>query len=376
MNAIEKLTKARAGLILDMPFFGALSLRLTLKADNTCKTAWTDGRALGYNEEFINKLTLAETKGLIAHEVMHCAMQHHTRREQREHKRWNKAADYAINEILVSSKVSLPAGALLDHSYDGLSSEAIYSRLADEPTNDPADDGNSSDPGGCGEVRDAKGDDGKPAGEAEMAREAADWKIATQQAATQAKAMGALPGELGRMIEEVVAAKVDWRETLCRFIQQTAKNNYTWSPPNRRHIYNGLYLPSMRSEELPPIVVAVDTSGSIGQVELDQFAAEMTSILQEYNTTCEVVYCDSEIGHTQTFTRDELPLNLEAKGGGGTDFRPPFIYVEEFFYPQPSCLVYLTDMEGRFPDAEPGYPVLWVSTSSIDKAPFGEVVKI
>ena len=46
-EAEQKIRKARAGLILDQPFFGALALRLQLKADPGCKTAWTDGQVLG-----------------------------------------------------------------------------------------------------------------------------------------------------------------------------------------------------------------------------------------------------------------------------------------------------------------------------------------
>ena len=66
-EALKKLTKARAGLILDNPFFGSLALRLQLVADPECETAWTDGQKLGYHPEFILGLSLDVTKSLIAH---------------------------------------------------------------------------------------------------------------------------------------------------------------------------------------------------------------------------------------------------------------------------------------------------------------------
>lgn len=370
MNALDKLTKARAGLVLDMPFFGALALRLMLKEDVGCPTAWTDGRWLGYNPEFIAGLSLAETKGLVAHEVMHCAMHHQLRRDGREPRKWNTAGDYAINAILDKSKVTLPKGRLLDTAFDSMSAEAIYSKLPDQP------DGGSGDPGGCGEVRDATDADGKPAGEAEVQQQTADWKIATAQAAQQARNMGQMPAELDRLVKEIVDAKVDWRETLRRFVQQAmSKDDYRWSPPNRRHVHNGLYLPSLRGDALPPIVVAVDTSGSIDQDTLAQFAGELTSILESYNTECGVIYCDAVVQGIENYTRDDLPVVLDAKGGGGTDFRPPF----ELLAAEgnaPACVVYLTDMQGTFPDSEPAWPVLWVNTGPEVAAPFGEVVKI
>jgi predicted metal-dependent peptidase len=64
---------------------------------------------------------------------------------------------------------------------------------------------------------------------------------------------------------------------------------------------------------------------------------------------------------------------LKALGGGGTDFAPVFKHVEEQGI-EAACLVYLTDMYGSFPKSAPDYPVLWVSTSHIDNAPFGEVL--
>jgi predicted metal-dependent peptidase len=67
-------------------------------------------------------------------------------------------------------------------------------------------------------------------------------------------------------------------------------------------------------------------------------------------------------------------VHLEPKGGGGTDFKPVFAWVEENGV-LPQCLIYLTDLCcNSFPDV-PEYPVLWV-TDSRRTAPFGETVQI
>ena len=133
MEPMDKLRKARAGLILDAPFFGSLALRIVLKEDPTCETLWTDGRSLGFSPDFIDGLTLDETKGVIAHEVMHLANCHHTRRRGRDSKVWNKSDDYAINSILEESKVVLPPCRLRDPDFDGKSTEEIYGRLSGRP---------------------------------------------------------------------------------------------------------------------------------------------------------------------------------------------------------------------------------------------------
>ena len=107
------------------------------------------------------------------------------------------------------------------------------------------------------------GKDGNKPTEAEKAQNAQDWKIATQQAAQAAKMAGKLPRSLARYVEELLEPVVDWREALRQFVDQIARNDYTWTRPNSRYFSRGLILPSLYNQEIPPLVVAVDTSGSI-----------------------------------------------------------------------------------------------------------------
>ena len=397
MNAAQKISKARAGLILDAPFFGSLALRLTVKADPTCETAWTDGTSLGYSPAWIDQLPLDHVKGVLCHEVLHCALEHIGRRGDRDAFRWNMAADYAINPIIEEAGFALPSTNLNDPAYAGMGADEIYSRLPDPgPSQDSPEQGQGqgkgkgqaagtgpdkgkqtgNDPGGCGEVRDAKDAQGQPSAAAQS-QAAADWRVATAQAAQQAKAMGQFPGGLARLVEEIINPKVDWRDALRRFVDQCARNDYRWFPPNRRHIHAGLYLPGIRSEEMPPIVVGVDTSGSIDQAQIDQFAAELTVILQDCNATaCTVIYCDAAVQAVEEFGPQDYPVTLHPAGGGGTAFGPVFSEVEARGL-TPACLIYLTDLQGTFPDHEPPYPVLWARTGECETVPpFGEVVEL
>nr|MBL0700358.1 hypothetical protein [Desulfobacterales bacterium] len=135
-------------------------------------------------------------------------------------------------------------------------------------------------------------------------------------------------------------------------------------------------LPSLRSDDLPEVVIAVDTSGSISQVELDQFAAELSAILEFCAMTVHLLYCDMRVIRAETFQRQDLPISIAPGGGGGTDFRPAFEWVEQQNI-SPRCLIYLTDLEcTRFPE-EPFYPVLWARIGSAGKQPpFGDVIDI
>jgi len=379
-TAKDKMTKARAGLILDMRFFGALALKLQFKEDPTQPTGWVNGVHLGYNPEWIESLSLDEVKGFIAHEVMHCASNHHTRRCQRAPKRWNVAGDYVINPVLRDCGMALPAGGLLDQNFVGLSTEAVYGKLPEKHGDGPGGDGE----GGWGEVRDYPGPgkdgdkDGKGQGKpspSEMQEHEQDWKISTRQAAQAAKACGKLPGALEGFVDEILAPKVDWREMLRAYVERSAKNDYNWTRPNRRYLQGGIILPSLHSLELGEITLAIDTSGSVGSDELSQFAGELNSILEEYQAcTVNLIWCDSRVQGTETYTQDELPIKLTAKGGGGTDFRPVFDHIDQSG-DTPACLIYLTDMYGNFPGTAPAYPVLWIATTD-RKAPFGETVRI
>lgn len=356
--AALQITKARIALIRSQPFFGTLALRLQPQEDPAAPTAWTDGRTLGYNPEFILSLTVDQLRGLICHEVMHIANLHHLRKGEREHKRWNVAADFAINPLIINAGMELPPGGLNNPAYNDQSAEHIYNLL-------PPDQGGDGSEG-PGEVRPF------PGGAAEQALEEQQTKIAVQQAAQMAKAQGKLPGSLARLIEELGECKVDWKEALHRFVSQSARNDYTFKRPNKRYISTGFYLPSLYSEELPPLVVAIDTSGSVDAKMLAAFGGELEGILQQYPTELTVIYCDAKVNHVDTFSRD-TPVKLHPHGGGGTDFRPVFDYVEKQGL-EPCCLIYLTDLMGTFPQEPAPYPVLWI-TDERTQAPWGETIR-
>ncbi len=365
MNAKRKLIKARSQLVLDAPFFGSLALRLVLVEDCDVLTAYTDGAVLGYNPAFVASLSTGHTKALVAHEVMHLACLHHTRRRDRDPTKWNIAADYAINGILTEAGFALPEGILLDAQYANRSAEAIYDLL-------PESLEGQSGPGGFGEVRDAT-----ELSPGKNKAVEAEWKVAVSQAAQQAKAMGNLPGGVKRLVEDVVQAKVDWRELLRHFIEKDTRNDYSWLPPNRRWLSGGVFLPGLHNKEPGQVVIAVDTSGSIDDSLLARFGAEISKLLEDYDTTVHVVYCDTQVRGSQAFERQDLPLKMEPKGGGGTDFRPVFDWVAKQS-PEPCCLAYLTDLEcSRYPVETPEYPALWLCTGHVrHNVPFGVVVNI
>ncbi len=405
-EALKKIKKARTALILQHPFFASLALRLKVQEDYSCHTAWTDGCIFAYNPHYIKMLSSEKLTGMAAHIVMHPACRHHLRRGNRDQKNWNIACDYAINGILLDAGFTLPDGYLFREEYSDRSAEAIYEILerekeqdenADEEpitseeeqdnsqseeqgaetesSHDQQDEGDqeSGDPGKSGEIRDGEGEGGGGEG----SEENIDWTDAVIQAAINARGLGKLPAALERMISRRIEPELDWRELLNRFLARNARSDYIWITPNRRYIHRDIYLPSLRNCELDQVVIGVDTSGSVTEAELERFGAEISEIFGQYPAVVHVLYCDNRVQKAVQAARCELPIKLEPHGGGGTDYRPVFQYVEEQEI-SPSCLIYLTDLECKsYPPHEPCYPVLWVKSGSGKiLPPFGEIINL
>jgi predicted metal-dependent peptidase len=368
MAKTDLFTRARANLVLAHPFFGALALRMKVIEDPSIETACTDGSCIRYNPDFINGMSLAKVTGVVAHEVMHPAMLHHTRMGARDPQRWNMAADYAINPILVDAGFDLPDKALNNPAWKGMSAEEIYNLLPPG-----SGEGQGNDPGGCGGVDTGKGGaDGKsPPTQSEIAAQEAEWKVALAQAAHMAKQQGKLPAGLERLIEATLEPQTNWRQELHQFCNTPIPADVTWNRPNRRFISSGLYLPSRDVKMSGRFVAVIDTSGSIGPQELNEFGSEIKGIVDQMQPEEVIVmYCDAAVAHVDRFgPHDEL--TFAAHGGGGTDFRPPFQWLEKENI-RPDALVYLTDGYGSFPDEEDvDFPTLWAINNRNVIPPFG-----
>lgn len=387
LEAEKQMRRARSHLILGQPFYGALSMYLELKEDPSCPTAWTDGVHIGYNPDFVLSLTHEERVFLFAHEAMHCAWQHHLRRDHRDPKIWNEVCDDIINPHLRAQKMTMPAMGRPGVDED-ISAESLYARRARDGKGggkgsqgqqggqqggqpqpgqgDGQGDQPGDHPGGLGEVRDCPAD--------QRQENATSWSTNLQNVARICKQQGTLPAGMEDLIADILSPKVDWKTRLRSFVEQHAKNDYRWNPVNRRHLHRGIYLPTMRGESLPEFVVAIDTSASVSDRELAQFAGELNAMLEGYDTKVHVLYCDTQVAHVDEYASEDLPLYLTRHGGGGTRFAPVWDKVEELGI-QPCCTIYMSDMEcSDYGDAPP-YPVLWMSTATNPSPPpFGEIV--
>jgi predicted metal-dependent peptidase len=399
-EAEQLIMKARVQMITksELAFFGSLAMRLELRSNWTIPTCATDGFLIHYNPSFLLSLPKDETISAIAHEVLHAALMHPLRRGMRDPQKWNIAADYADNLLLQEAhlKINTANGWLLDTKWTGMTAEEIYDKLPDPPESDGGDEGKDGQGGGngdgppqdgsknpfsskskgCSSIKDPKDANGESLSPGEAARREAQAKQLVAESYNSAKLAGSIPAGLQRVIDKMLHPKVPYKELLRQFLDRWVRDDYSWVKPNKRFIGQGVYLPVLQSQEVGEIVVVVDTSGSMGQKELDLCGAEVSGVLESgIVSKVHVLYVDAAVAGHEEYTKHDTPIRLTPHGGGGTDFVPAFNWVAENGI-HPAALIYCTDLCCDSYPPVPDYPTLWVKIGSWGSAapPFGEVV--
>lgn len=391
-----KMKKAAFELILKRPFFATLYMNLQVEesTNDGVDTMATDSVKLYYNADYVKSLPLRQLIGVIAHEVMHVALGHCFRRKSRDPDLWNIAADHATNlllageEVPVRSRFSLPPDIYKSEEYRNMEVEAIYAILEKKRRNDKKKDGKGQKKGGSGsggdyggkqvigKVIDYSPDPNDPKNNPGVAEQTTKWKRALSRAAEVSRMQGVMPGWLERHIQVYLEPKIPWQSVLSSFFAKIDSSDYSWTMPNKRYIGTGYYLPMVGVPTIGDIAIIIDTSGSVCQDELSMFASEINSILQLY-PHCEVtvIYVDTGVRNVEKFTGEVRDLN--AKGGGGTNFAPGFEYIDEKAL-DVACIIYFTDgWCNRYPKYAPEQPTLWMITDDKDlEPPFGVVIRI
>jgi len=415
----KRVEKAQMKVLFTVPFFAPGVAKLPVEFDPGVPTACTDGQNIRWNPEWFDKLSDPELVTVLCHEVAHCLLGHVWRAPGgADWEVWNEATDHAVNLMLTEFSELVMAKRLADPfpfpqpadaycanpAFKGKAEEVIYNLLAQGKRG-----GNGSSPaGGCGASQ-ASGAQpagkgrkppggGKapqpgpfpgsmpsfgqiakpPGGAADPAQKKLgnDWENTLVQCAQMSKGRGDLPAGMERFVDSVVNPEVPWWERLAAWLREQASDDWNWMKPNQYFDESEFILPSLDSEKIGAVVFATDTSGSIDRDVLAHFQSEKQACLDDLRPRKLVdICCDSAIHSVKEYQLGDT-IDKRAPGGGGTDFRPVFAHVAKMDMP-PKCLVYLTDLDGSFPDKDPGFPVLWVVYGGGEgKAPFGEVCKV
>jgi predicted metal-dependent peptidase len=381
MTQEERLVKSRIQLLMSFPFFGQLALYLKLVEDNSLPTAATDGRRYLYNKDFVGNLSDTELNFLTAHETLHAALGHLWRWENKDRLIFNHAADYVINAMIKECDPSantfkMIEGGLYDKKFEGMSTEEVYDLLInDEDYVKKAKQMAEQGQGGTIDNHDVW-EQAKGGGDKDNQEE--DWQGRVVQAAQSAEGSqkGTMPSLIKRMIKNLTAPQKNWKQILAEFVQQEI-NDYGFSPPDKRFSYMDILLPDFSEPEdvVKNLVFAIDTSGSISEKHFQVFISEIVGCMQQFGGKVKgtLIYCDAEIASNGVYDLEDVAKSMPV-GGGGTDFRPVFNWIENNL-DECSGLIYLTDGYGSYPEKEAIYPTLWVLTNPYD-VPFGLTTEI
>lgn len=306
---------------------------------------------------------------------MHHILAHSQRKLKRKGFLWQLATDFAINNLLFKNGIKIPNGANFDKKYKNMYAEEIYEELKKEQIEagfDAYEDDikeNEQE-----ENQENKFTKVKNIEENLDERDEEQWEYASTLAKEVAIRKSLMPLGFERLAKKVTAQNIDWKFELYNAINRHMRNNYAFMPPNKKHLYRGFALPSLTSDILS-LIVAIDTSGSIQEEILGAFIEEFKTIMQNFPAVnIELLIADAKVHAHYSFKGAE-DMDFVLKGGGGTDYRPVFEYIDANF-PMSSMLLYFTDGDGIFPRIPPSYEVLWALSNKKERIPFGRALVI
>ena len=389
LTAEQRLQKATVKIMDKCTALAGVLMVGTREVADDVPTACTNGKDEQYGRKFVEGLNDSELRFLIMHEVYHKLYKHLTTwlsLYKANPKLANMACDYVINLKIVDEFgrvvmddgtpfVTMPKGGCLDEKFRGMNAKQVYDLLQQEQQ-----DGKGN----------GAGDDG-------AGLDAHDWEGAQEMSEEEGKALareideairqGALvAGKRGsgglREMEELLRTKIDWREALREFVSTTCQGNdySTWRRPNRRFVSSGHYLPSAISERVEELVVAIDTSGSIGGPELAKFLSELAGICEQVKPSrVRLLYWDTEVVRDEKYDEHEvadITKSTKPAGGGGTDVTCVMQHITEHGL-KPQAVVVLTDgyLGGKW--GEWSVPVLWCIVGNDSATPtYGACVRV
>lgn len=359
--------------------------------------AGTDGTHLFYSRKFMEGLTPAVASFVLAHEAAHAMLLHLVRiyeasgiggngftyhkdklgrKLAKDPTLWNCAGDYVINLMLKDSGFTLWDQCLLDTRFAGMTTEQVYKILKQE--NPGGGGGTGGSPGGQPDPR-IGGDLVMPEAGTDHKTEAEAWKERITAAAAVAKSRGHLPASIEGLIEEMTKPQYPVWHLLEQYVDTCIRSgrDSSWKYPDRTMWPYGIVLPSDYDETIPHVFLWYDTSGSVSNLQLAKFHTIAGDIIRNLHPDrLTIGQCDAGVhGEPLDITKsDDWPTSIKCTGRGGTSFKPPFTWMEEHSI-RPTVCVYLTDLEGDFPEFAPPYPVLWVSVNP-NTAPWGDTLNL
>jgi predicted metal-dependent peptidase len=353
-----------------------------------------------YNTDFVNSLSDQQLMGTLCHEIMHCALLHLSRGKKLNGQIYNISADLVINDMVTENGLELPTEGLIpyNHKYtlklpDGqnLEIEDINKRSAESIYTQIKNAWNQQDGSGSGQGNGEweKGFDehryGDSGDQELQARDDDFWKNKVVESAMASKMAGKSPLGMGRIIDEITNPKMSWQQLLQKYVRAKIPYDFTWRRPSKKSYSTGVYLPNVEKTGIE-IIFMIDTSGSMSEKELKECFGEINGIVKSIQgVSLKILYHDTKVYEGSILknpTEQDIIKELKnIKGGGGTDFKTAYTYLEEHF-DNADVIVHLSDGYDSFPKTFSKPLIICLQSNGKDieeveeSCPYAKVIKI
>ena len=378
---------AMINLVIDFPVYANLVTRIGCKIvdkPSMPAAAWTDGRNIYINEhvirefnqnpvivgndgkEYHRQVTQKEMQFIICHELMHLIGLTFERDRNvgltkadlsdesiRKFQLWNQATDYEINSLLHNNESTdinfgdrkrnpvgnMPDWVLYESKYRDMQAEEIFRQLVEEEKQE--NNGKLKSPEGIGaDFTSGNGKGGLTPLDIHLPIQDQDIRnevISKMSEVFGSKTNGTGESAIDRTVDNVYKAQpFNWRKALAKYMRKFVKENYTWSKPSRAGIANNIILPSNGTAPKLNIGVAIDTSGSISDKEINAMMDHLFTILHQFKAFEIDVWCCGSVVYKDTLMKitNENKRNLtnfQIKSDGGNDMRKNFSFIKDYY---------------------------------------------
>lgn len=389
---VEKLTTARASLLLKAPFYGTLLMHLKFGLAE-CETACTDMKRILWDPYFLERITIEEVQFVMLHEVMHCVLDHIHRGKGKINILYNLASDIVVNSIILQTygvnEFKVDGESAMHFTPSGIegrkyTADQVYEMLIRKYAN-LLNDVDAL----CEKVINEYGitiDNHEIWNVIPVSFELSEkWKATINAATKKYFSLENSPPFVRKLLgDEEYNPRINWRQVLHDFIQVvTDSYDFDFAPPDRRFLNGDYIIPSfheVEGEAIKGLWVLLDTSGSIDDKTLTMILKEIENAISQFSYLCvKMSFFDTSVTEPVEVDDVEGVAKLKIKGGGGTNFKCIFDYLNDNMMSEPPmAIAIITDGYSRYPDENVAMdiPVIWMLIDNEVDAPWGKSIHV
>lgn len=357
-------------------FIGSMLYKFKVEPELSIKDVYLDGSqsTIRVNPFWFTKLNPEESASMLAHEVMHFALQHDIRRGNRIPNLYQKAADQVVNNMLMDFGFKLPSDIEVDRRYQNQNTDIVYKQIYDDWKD------NQEEPDNNGSGENDLPEEQPPVTNQQQNQRNRD--INQSELADKASGGGGIGNSneaFKQLFEDINTGKLNWKLILAEHFNELTQGEPSYHDLDRRMLSLGYYEPINESENtINRVALALDVSGSVSQEQIQIFLQEIKAIIEQLNPEkISVMTFNHRIVDVFEFNQGDDLSSIQINIGGGTDFEPIFKHYNK---PEnlPEFLIVFSDLDVYWDNVkQPKYHTTFICFDNPkEQAPFGKTIHV